>query len=33
VVAIQGFGGVIPRKLLREARAKVREAARSRDRR
>jgi hypothetical protein len=33
VVAIQGFGGVIPRKLLREARAKVRERARSRDRR
>jgi glycogen debranching enzyme len=33
VVAVQGFGGVIPRKLLREARAKVRERARSRDRR
>jgi hypothetical protein len=33
VVAVQGFGGVIPRKLLREARAKMRERARSRDRR
>ncbi len=32
VVAVQGFGGVIPRKLLREARAKVRERARRRDR-
>ena len=33
VVAVQGFGGVIPRKLLREARAKMRERAKSRDRR